>query len=515
MFKLGFRVREARDTATSRSNFNGTYTFFGGNGPQLDANNQPIAGTSIPLTALQVYQRTLLFQKLGYTADQVRALGGGATQFSITAGTPTTFVSGFDLGLFFNDDWRLRPNLTLSYGVRFETQNNISDHANLAPRVAVAWGIGGRGTTGAKTVLRAGAGIFYDRISNTCTTAAGGSACILNSLIYNGVTQQSYLIPNPDFFPNVPSPTTLANSRQPQTIQLLSSTLLAPRTFQANVGIERQLNSHARLSVNYISSRGVHLTNTRDINAPLNGVYPFGDSQIRLLTESGGMSRSNQLLISPNVNYKNLFLFGFYNLSYGMDNNEGQPANPYDLHAEWGPSSFADVRHRGVIGTNIPLPWKLNISPFIMAQSGSPYNITTGRDPFGIGIANARPALLRSVSASSCKGGALVYEAALGCLDLAPGSGEDIITRNYGRGPAVISVNMRLQRTWGFGRRGESGPPGAYSGWRSPGAGYTGRASTSRGARRWSRWRWARRSGWSGRWRTSARYVRRRQRPTL
>lgn len=98
------------------------------------------------LTAVDVYQRTLLFQKPGYSADQIRALGGGATQFSITAGAPTTHVDGFDLGLFFNDDWRLRPNLTLSYGLRFETQNNISDHATFGPRVAIARGIGARGS---------------------------------------------------------------------------------------------------------------------------------------------------------------------------------------------------------------------------------------------------------------------------------------------------------------------------------------------------------------------------------
>jgi hypothetical protein len=290
------------------------------------------------------------------------------------------------------------------------------------------------------------------------------SACVLNALRYNGITQESYLIQNPDFFPNIPSATALASAQQPETIQLLSSNLRAPQTYQANVGIERQINSYARISANYISTRGVHLIDTRDINAPVNGVYPFGDSQIRMLTESAGLMRMNQLIISPNVSYKGLFLFGFYNLSYGMDDNEGEPANPYNLRAEWGPSTYADIRHRGVVGTNIPLLWKVSVSPFIVAQSGTPYNITTGLDPLDTGILSARPALLQNVPAASCTGGSLIYEAAFGCFDLNPSAGEPIIERNYGRGPGMVSVNMRISRTWSFGRRGESGPANAQNG---------------------------------------------------
>jgi len=476
-FKVGFRARDQKDADTSVQNFNGTFTFLGATGPALDANNQPIAGTSVQLTALEVYQRTLLLQKAGFSAAQIRALGGGASQFSIATGTPTTGLNGFDLGLYANDDWRVRSNLTLSYGLRYETQNNISDHADFAPRIGLAWGIDGRGNRGAKTVLRAGAGIFYDRVANNT---------ILNSLRYNGSTQQSYLVLNPDFFPSVPTVSQLTGSKAPQTIQLLSNGLRSPQTYQANIGLERQVNSYARISVNYITTRSTHLLNTRDINAPINGAYPFGDNQIRMLTESAGEMRMNQLTISPNVNYKGMFLFGFYNLSYGKDDNEGQPANPYNLRAEWGPSTFADIRHRGVIGTNFPLPKRFSIAPFIMMQSGAPYNITTGRDPFGTGMFTARPALV-NLSGSSCTGGNLVYESGFGCFDLNPGANETAIPHNYGRGPGIISVNMRLQKTWAFGRRGESGPadqgqggpppgppPGGGGGGRGPGGGGPG-----------------------------------------
>ena len=472
-FKWGGRVRGADQESTSVSNFGGTFTFTGGSGPELDANNNPIAGTSIELDALEVYRRTLLFQQQGLTNSQIRTLGGGAYLFSLAAGIPTTSASMTDVGLFANDDWRIKPNLTLSLGARYEAQTNIGDHGDLTPRLGIAWGIDGKGTKAAKTVFRAGFGAFYDRISQ---------ATMLQALRFNGVTQQSYVIFNPTFFPAIPTASSLASGLQSQQLQILDNSLTAPRNYQANVGLDRQINAFARLSVNYIASRGVHLLRSRNINDPIGGLYPFGDTEIRLLNETTGFSRTNQLMISPNINYKKLFLFGFYSLSYGKDDNEGQPANPYNLRAEWGPSSFADIRQRFVLGTNIPLPLKFSISPFIVLQSGTPYNITTGLDPNDDGIFTARPALMSGVAAGSCVGSNLVYEAKFGCFNVNPGTGATTIERNYGRGPGSATVMLRLSRTWAFGEKRESdpnaggfgGPPGGGGGGGGPRGGGPG-----------------------------------------
>ena len=73
--KWGGRLRQSFTDSTSVSNFGGTYNFLGGSGPVLDANNQPIAGTSTQLTALEVYQRTLIFQKAGMTRRADPAAG--------------------------------------------------------------------------------------------------------------------------------------------------------------------------------------------------------------------------------------------------------------------------------------------------------------------------------------------------------------------------------------------------------------------------------------------------------
>jgi hypothetical protein len=463
-FKFGGRIRRGGLDDTSVNNFGGTYTFFGGAGPELDANDQAIAGTSVPLSALERYRRTLLFQNLGYSASQIRALGGGASQFSLNAGTALTEVNQVDAGLFFNDDWRISPNLTLSYGVRYEFQTNLSDRANWAPRIGLAWGLGGKGGTPVKTVLRAGFGVFYDRVNEQVT---------LQAQRFNGLTQQSYLVQDPDFFPGIPSLETLGAAQQPQQLQLVDTRLQAPRNYQASVGIERQINAAVRVTMQYMHNRGVHLLRSRNINTPTDGVYPYGDSQLRILTESTGSSRQNMLLIAPNINYKKLFLFSLYVLSYGKSDNEGSPADPYNLRAEWGPSSFADVRHRLVLGTSLPLPWRLTASPFVLFTSGTPYNITTGRDVNGDGFTSERPALLSNVSANQCQGGSLRYSAEFGCFDLNPAPGTSI-GRNYGRGPINFNVNLRLARTWSFGNRGESGPsemgpPAGMGGLRGPG----------------------------------------------
>lgn len=448
-FKWGARFRQSWLDDTSVNNFGGTYAFFGGTGPELDENNLPIAGTLVQLSAIERYRRTLLFESMGYSAAQIRALGGGASQFSLGAGTPITSIPQFDIGLFWNDDWRIKSNLSLSYGVRYEAQTNIGDLGNWSPRVGIAWGIDGGGNKQAKTVLRTGFGVFYDRISDSQ---------ILESRRYNGTTQQSYMILNPDFFPAIPSLETLAASQEPQRIQLLYSDIQAPRTYQATIGIERQVNRYFRISAQYVNSRGVHLARSRNINTPFGGAYPFGDEQLRILTESTGFSRTSQFIVSPRLNYNKIFLFGFYSLSYGKTDSEGQPADPYNLRAEWGPSSFGDVRHRAVIGTSLPLPGKFTVSPFVIVSSGTPYNITTGIDSNGDGYTSERPALLAGLDRATCAGGSLVYSAGIGCFDLNPAPGVATIGRNSARGPANFNVSLRLARTWSFGGQGESGP---------------------------------------------------------
>ena len=134
-WRFGVRLRGQTDDSVSPQNFNGTFTFGGGAlAPVLDAQNRPVLDANgqpqmAPITSIERYRRTLLFQQLGDTPAQIRALGGGATQFTINTGTAELAVHQMDVGIFAGDEWRVRPNLTLNLGLRYETQ---TQHPRLA-----------------------------------------------------------------------------------------------------------------------------------------------------------------------------------------------------------------------------------------------------------------------------------------------------------------------------------------------------------------------------------------------
>ena len=452
VWKFGVRLREQTDLNISPLDFNGQFIFGGGLAPVLDANNQPVLDSSgQPVTAnissIQSYQRTILSQQLGYSPAQIRALGGGASQFSIDTGIPNLAVNQFDAGVFAGDDWRLRPNLTLSAGLRYEIQTNIHDWRDFAPRIAIAWAPAGSAKARPNTVLRAGFGTFYDRfaLSNTLTAER-----------YNGIVQQQYVITNPDFFPNVPSLSGLQST--PQAIQEISSSLRAPYILQSSVSVERQLPSHTTLALTYTNSRGVHVLESNDINAPLPGTYirgvpgsgvlPYGQAGPIFLMESAGIYKQNQLIANVNTRVNAGFsIFGFYVLNRALSNTDGLstfPANPYNFAGEFGPA-FNDIRHRVNIGGTVNTRWNVRFSPFVVMQSGAPFNITAGSDLYGTTLFNGRPGFATDPNKPG------VIQTQYGLLDPNPTLDEQLVPRNFGRGPGQVSLNLRVAKIFGFG----------------------------------------------------------------
>lgn len=473
-WRFGVRLRGQTDASVSPQNFNGTFT-FGGTGlePVLNAQNQPVLDAAgqvqmAPITSIERYRRTLLFQQLGMSTTEIRALGGGATQFSLNAGRAALSVHQFDAGIFAGDEWRMRANLTLSLGFRYEAQSNIHDWRDFSPRVAVAWAPGGGAKTRSKTVVRAGFGTFYDRfpLSNTLTAER-----------FNGVVQQQYVVTNPDFFPALPSPDMLAGFRSEQVIQEVSSRLRAPYILQSAITLERQLPSNTTLAVTYTNSHGLHLLRSEDINAPLpaSGAFPLGHAGPVFLMESAGLYNQNQLIANVNAKLSaGLSLFGFYVFNRAMSNTDGVgtfPAVPRSSAGEYGPAS-TDVRNRVTAGGSINLKWSIRISPFAVVQSGAPFDITTGSDLYGTTLFNAR------LGVATDPGKAGLIPTAYGLLDPNPTPGENLLPRNYGRGPGQISVNLRVAKTIGFGaERGGSGGQSASGG----GAGVAMAAVSGRG----------------------------------
>jgi len=465
-WRLGVRARGQTEDNVSPQNFNGTFSFSGGLAPVLDANQQPVLNAAgqpqlEQIDSIERYRRTVVFKNL--SPAEIAARGGGASQFSIGAGTPGLSVNRFDIAVFAGDDWRLRPNLTLNLGLRYETQTNIHDTLDIAPRVGLAWAPGGRANNPRpKLVVRAGFGIFYDRfaLGNTLTAAR-----------YNGIVQQQYVVtnpPGPDFFldyPKVPSLATLAPFLSGQVIQQVSPALRAPYILQSAVTLERQLPKNTTLAVTYTNSRGFRELGSVDANAPLHynpadpasSVFPLGHPGPLFVMQSSGIFRQNQLLV--NVNSKvsqTISLFGTYVFNRVMSDTDGLgtfPANPYDLRGEYGPASF-DIRHRLNMGGSINTRWNLRLSPLLNLQSGAPFDITTGSDLYGTTLFNARPGL----ATDPARPGLIPTQ--YGLLDPNPVAGETLLSRNFGRGPGQMSVNLRIAKIFAFGAERRSAKPG-------------------------------------------------------
>ncbi|MFN2532670.1 MAG: TonB-dependent receptor domain-containing protein, partial [Pyrinomonadaceae bacterium] len=450
--KFGGRLRDVRISDTSPQNFGGTFSFSGGIGPVLDANDQVVPGVPpITLTSIERYRRTLVFQQQGLTNEQIRALGGGASQFSLAAGTPQTSVSQWDFGGFVQDDWKFRPNLTVNLGLRYENQANISSDLNFAPRIGFAWspGAGQR----SKTVIRGGFGVFYDRVGENLTLQA-------NRL--NGVNQLQFIVINPDFFPTIPSPATLESFQVPVSIYQLAQNLQAPYTIQSVMSVERQLPHNVTVATSYINVRTLHTLRIRPINAPLPGVgiRPLGVNENIFEYESSGRFNQNQLIVNLNSRFnRNASINAFYVLAKANSDTDGAgsfPANPYDLSTEYGAAS-SDIRHRFVMTGNFRAPWGLSLNPFVIVQSGRPFNLTIGRDLNGDTVFTERPSL--AGSGADCSD-INIRCTAFGNFNLRPLPGEALIPRNFGRGPGSTTVNLRISKTFSFGNEGGSNTRG-------------------------------------------------------
>jgi Carboxypeptidase regulatory-like domain len=446
--KFGGRLRAAHDVSLSGAGFNGTFRFH-------------------DLASFMAAEQLL-------ASGQTQA--PGAIQFSISATpsgvVPTVDATVVDAGLYVQDDLRLRPNITLSYGLRFETQSAIHDHGDFAPRIGFAWGIGGGGKNTAKTVLRAGYGLFYDRF---------GEDLVLNANRMNGVTQQQFLVSAPDFYPLLPDLSSL--TPQTQTIYRISPNLHAPYIMQSAVSLERQVTKIANVTVSYLNARGVHQFVSLNVNAPIpgtpgsTGLPPFPNQGPIYQYSSDGVFRQNQLITNFNIRAgAKLSLFGFYSLNYAKSDTSGAssfPTDQYDLGADYGRASF-DTRHRLFLGGTIGLPYAFRLSPFLILTSGSPYNVTVGQDLNHDSLVNDRPAFANNPDCPSLT--------AVCHYNPTPAASEVPVPINFLTGPDHFTLNLRLAKTFGFGPEkggkagdggpGPGGPPGGIGGGgRGPGGG--------------------------------------------
>ncbi|HEX8161428.1 MAG TPA: TonB-dependent receptor [Pyrinomonadaceae bacterium] len=499
--KAGVRLRGVNIEDSSETGFNGTF-FFAGRQSVVAPNGTVL----VPgLLSREQFRQVFALSEAGQLNGSSDVL---PSQLNITFGAPLADVSQTDVGLFVQDDWRVRPNFTLSGGLRYENQTNISSSLNFAPRLSFAYSLG-KAQARPKTVLRGGVGVFYSRVSDNLTLQANR---------FNGTNQQQFIItqrPVPELcgaaastncataaqiaavraqnadaaiilggFPNVPTVDRLAPFRQALTTRRLADDIEAPYSVQSTISVERQLPHNIVGTVTYINTRTLHLLRSRNINAPLGGVRPLGDAAGNVFVfESSGVLRQNQLNVSANTRLNPKFtLFSNYTLSKMNSDTDGAnsfPADNFDLSGEFGRAS-RDIRHRFVLGGSVEAPWGLRLNPFITAASGAPFNITTGLDNNGDTQFNDRPAFADALSPNCVPNsvGCDVKDTPWGKFDIRPKPGQTIIPRNFGEATAYFSVNTRISKTIGLGgssRRNAAAAPGA--------GGAAGGDQTARGGR--------------------------------
>jgi hypothetical protein len=448
ILKFGGRVRFTHDSDFSTSFFNGTFTF-------------------------PTYQ--------AFTS-------AAPTQFAYTVGSPNAAVDDYDIEPYVQDDWKVRPNITLSYGLRFETQNVIHDKADWAPRVGFAWGVGGRNAP-PKVVIRGGSGIFYDRfqIQN-----------LLQAERLDGITQTRYVITNPTCYPGqLDQPITAPLSScgtatsTASTVYQLSPRLHAPYTLQSAISVERQVTKSATLSLTYLNSRGFDQFLTINADAPYPGTPCVNCTPTSNLYRyvSEGNFKQNQFIVNTNVRVgSRLQLFGYYTLNYANSDTAGVnyfPSNSWDISQDWGRSSF-DVRHRLFLGGTVGLPYLLRFSPFMILSSGTPYNVTSPVDLNGDSQYNDRPGYVSTATCPNPPGGASptptgpnssIYCTPLGTFDVLPNlapTPERIVPINFATGPNHFVMNFRLTKTIGLGARTKEGGPTPGGGPGQGGGGHRG-----------------------------------------
>jgi hypothetical protein len=350
--------------------------------------------------------------------------------------------------VFANDTWRVRPNLTLNMGLRYDRRVlrgdlggpdafelpgfsrehpedvwlNVAlgpagaigvdswrpvpdDTLDLSPRVGFTWDVLRTG----KAVARGSYGIFHDRITTVSLLGAVNG--------YNGLNVQSVEVANPGFFPAVPDAGSLPAAAV-SVGSVPSSRADTPYTQQSSLGLQYALSRSIAVSVDFVHMLGLNFQMIRNVNAPLpldvtggTRLCPFGAVlranglpecfQMQMQNDQSNRIHLNALAVKLERRMSGRIGFA---LGYTMGSVKSWSTGlfgtvPTDAHdkfrdLDFGPSDN-DVRHRFTGNVVYQLPFDINAAGIVTANTAAPYNHTTGRDDNLDFVTNDRPAGVR------------------------------------------------------------------------------------------------------------------------
>ncbi len=399
--------------------FNGAFVFGGGLAPALQGGSPPMA-----ISGLEQYRRT----SLGLP-------GGVPTTYNVTQGTALVPFAQWRVAIYAQDQWTLRPTLSVSLGLRYALQTSPSSFGNLVPRVGVAWSPDHK----QQWVIHMRGGLFSDPVTPDITTEA---------YRLNGLRQTQTLLYSPSFTqPLVPTPATIAVA----TTRQFAGGVGQAWSFQSQIGIEHEFPQHWHAQANMFDAQAWNTLRSRNINAPLVDAStanpllaprPIAPGKNLFEFEQSGHLHGQVVFLGLDQHsYKRFGIFVgylYFNLRTDADTATLFPQSSYSDYGETARASWESTHRLFAIG-QLNLPARLSFTSQFDASSGNPYDVITGMDNNGDGIFNDRPSL-------SSQQGTGVYQTPFGLLSTTSINGT--LGRNAGTMPALVHLDSNLSRTF-------------------------------------------------------------------